>query len=621
MASGLLQSAFLAIITSFLLLLINTPLVMALTIAIIIFIIGYAFNRKEKCARCGKPLSFKEKNFYDTISINIKHPDNPYEKRKLCSNCYEFIYNQPTKIPKKENQQKKPREITWLATNDIETNCPKCGKTFPSEQKMLQHYEAVHENLPRFITADQRLQQSESQGEQNFEIRRSMYTDFLNQRTTNLRATITKTPISYLSLFAVMLLSSILFANPIFLYVGLIPLFFVALGLVFNQPKLTQFKRREIKTTCIVGEDIEVTTDVTINGGLGLLIARDVIPEHFELVEGNNLKIIWKGFKDKKDTISFKVRCTKRGIYAFDRIEWEFRHALGLRQTLCGQFTQKQAFTVQLRSLPLRKIRNTKALSKLPLPLGAQSRLGIVTTDFKEIREYSTGDPYKNINWKVTARLSSGFLNKPFINEFEKEGKKFVWIFIDGSYSMGSHGTTISNAFENAIIAANDLSQYYLERDCFVGVYAYNKRHTMVYPDIGRRQRFKISRELLRMEMGRPEPLREAIQRCRRFLIGNSPLSIIITALTEDKTSDLIEDIKELAKYSRRRTTLSVLVINVESYYFAAKTEEEKISAKILQAKGYPLKSRLRQAGATVVDWNPTAQPLSHMLLREVKRR
>src|SRR3990170_3490211 len=168
------------------------------------------------------------------------------------------------------------------------------------------------------------------------------------------------------------------------------------------------------------------------------------------------------------------------------------------------------------------------------------SRTGISTTDFKEVREYSYGDQYKRINWKITARNASRTMMTPFVNEFEKEGKKFVWIFVDSSLAMGSHGTVTTNTFEHALFAANNLSHYYLERDCFVGVYLYNKRHKLLYPDLGRRQRFKISRELLHVEMGEEESLRESVQRCKPYLVGRSPLSIIITTLTQDKSQEIV---------------------------------------------------------------------------------
>ena len=61
--------------------------------------------------------------------------------------------------------------------------------------------------------------------------------------------------------------------------------------------------------------------------------------------------------------------------------------------------------------------------------------MGMTTQEFKEIRQYYSGDPFKSINWKVTSRnLLRGNI-WPVVNEFEKEGKT-VWIFLDTSRIM-----------------------------------------------------------------------------------------------------------------------------------------------------------------------------------------
>jgi uncharacterized protein (DUF58 family) len=552
----------------------------------------------ESCARCGQPLGNNKKEINNMSNAVISRNSD----RALCDSCQKTLTLQ---IKKKTSANSK--------FGSLKVKCPKCGILFDSEGKMLQHYDTEHLDIRKTVKYNEPIQVPKIEEEKT-----SQATD-MKQRYA--KALLTKNTLSYLTLSILLISLGIFLRNPPIIYISLVPLFFVVVGALFKQPKTINISRREIKSSCYIGETIEIASDITINEGCGFLVVRNDIPLHFEIAEGTNFKIIWKGPKPKKETLIFKVRCTKRGLYSLGKMDWEFRHVLGLRQTLTGQAIQEALLLVQLRTIPIRRIRNTKTLSTLPLPLGALNKSGISTTDFKEIREYSSGDPFKSINWKITSRMSSQGYMKPFINEFEKEGKKFVWIFIDGSYSMGSHGTVISNAFENAITAANDLSQYYLERDCFVGVYMYNKKHQLIYPDIGRKQRFKISKGLLTMEMDYDEPLRESVKRCRSYLIGNAPLSIIITALSEAKTEHLLEGIKELKKYNKSYVKSSVLVINVKSYSFAASDEQQRLSAKILQCRDYPIVGKLREAGTTVVDWNPVEQPLTHVLLSEVKRR
>jgi len=59
--------------------------------------------------------------------------------------------------------------------------------------------------------------------------------------------------------------------------------------------------------------------------------------------------------------------------------------------------------------------------------------------DFKEIREYSTNDDIKNIDWNATARLG-----RPQVRVYEEERDHTVWLILDVSPSMdfGSKFTT-----------------------------------------------------------------------------------------------------------------------------------------------------------------------------------
>ena len=146
-----------------------------------------------------------------------------------------------------------------------------------------------------------------------------------------------------------------------------------------------------------------------------------------------------------------------------------------------GKSDQKLILVVRPRTLDIRRIRNLKSITNLPMPLGAMHRTGISTTDFQEIRKYTFGDTFKSINWKATAKMAHRPGWVPQVNEYEKEGKKTVWLFIDGSKAMGQLGTTISNPFEFALLAANDLTNYYLERNCLVGLYLFSRNSRFIF--------------------------------------------------------------------------------------------------------------------------------------------
>jgi len=424
-----------------------------------------------------------------------------------------------------------------------------------------------------------------------------------------------------LSSFITFFIFGILLGNQIFLYMSIVFLFFIIISLILDQPKTIVFNRSEQKIEGWVGETVEISIDVEIRDGLGIVTLADVLPDHFELVEGSNFKIVWKGLGEKKERLSYKVRCSKRGVYTLNQLFWESRHLFKMKQTLYGRCTQSQTLIVRPKILSIRKARNFKTVSKLPIPLESLSRTGIRTTDFREIREYSYGDPFKSINWKATARLSNKGVFTPFVNEFEKEGKKSVWIFVDGSHRMWSHGTPISNAFEYAINAANALAHYYLERGCLVGLYLYSSKNLFLHPEVGRKQYYKISKALLRVGIGDEEPLKKAIEKCRHYIFGTNPLSIVITTLTRSSASEIVEGVKELSKYCKKARRPSILIINILDYHFAVRKPQEELAARMLQIRDYSIKKALRRSGVVVIDWNPLKESLMNVLIREVRRR
>jgi uncharacterized protein (DUF58 family) len=296
----------------------------------------------------------------------------------------------------------------------------------------------------------------------------------------------------------------------------------------------------------------------------------------------------------------------------------------------------------------------------------ARIKFGFPTTDFREVRDYQSGDTYRSINWKVTARRISSSPSSIQVNEYEKEGKKMVWIFLDSATHMAL-GTTVKNTMEYAVRAALGLADFYLSRECRVGlcIYDYNAhewegvyqgseedldldvaffgvgqmepslriegkteeieghRHAsfsrILFPDTGKKQQYRIMREMLKVDIRYSgESLKEAIHSCRRHIVGTLPLFIIITMLDASKTDALFEGIRELHKYvARLRKRPSILVFNVQGYNIAAQEDEERMAASLLDFRNRPLVANLRAMGVNVVNWNPRTQSFAQALISQ----
>jgi len=453
--------------------------------------------------------------------------------------------------------------------------------------------------------------------------------------------------------------------NLILLVLGLFPIIFLAVGLIIGQPAEVEIRRE--------GEDLKVWVDgqvgdtitVSVRGGVGLVTVGDRLPKSFKLDEGSNFRVLWKGLGDLEASLSYRATCAKRGLYQLDSVAWETRHPLGVTQNMLGDYPAPREYIVQPRPLFVRRIRERKALTRVPMPMEARIKFGVPTTDFLEIRDYVSGDSYRMINWKATARMLSASPRPLQVNEYEKEGKKMVWIFLDSASHMAL-GTTVKNTLEYAIQAALGLTHFYLSRECRVGlcIYDYDAyqwegsfqrtrpapdrlpldsveqmetpvqaeevkaappgvrsqvRRRIVFPDIGRRQQFRITREMLNIDIGySDESLKEAIHSCRRHIIGTRPLFIIITMVDAERTRGLLDGVRELNRYSGRlRQRPSILVFNVRGYSVAAQSEEEVMASELLEFHNRPVYATLRRLGATVVTWNPRTQSFAQALIQQ----
>jgi len=455
----------------------------------------------------------------------------------------------------------------------------------------------------------------------------------------------------------------ILLGNMLLVYMGLMPVILLLSGLLLQKPSSPLGAELNIRENHYVGDIIRIKRSVKVVDGVGPVLVGEELPRLFELIEGSNIKLFWKGLAPLDAEFSYSVRCTKRGIYELDVMRWETKHGLELLESESGEFSIKQTLIVQTYPLQVKKIRQQKIFSNVPMPSEAQVKLGIPTTEFKEIREYSYGDPFKNINWKATSRRTY-LMKPPMVNQFEMEGMKIVWLFLNTSTSMAL-GTTISNSLEYGIQAVMGLSQFYLGRNCRVGVTLYDdskaykvirkrgeddgsvKTRMMadfdpksaqnapikgtvlepgdfIIPDLGKRQLYSITHKMLETEISKGLfNLKQSVVNCRGHIIGGNPLFYIVTSVGKANYKSLEEGINELKRYTTTSRHLGspIVVVHIAGYKIKASNENEKYAAEILEIEKQKYFRRLRRKGVMVVKWDPTRYRFTDMLLSQVRRR
>jgi len=429
--------------------------------------------------------------------------------------------------------------------------------------------------------------------------------------------------IKFIALFFGLLLIGLISGNMVLLVMSLVPLALLLAGLLTEPPRSMDIRCGEIKPTLWLGDVVEITHEITVNDGYGIITLHQELPQHFSLVEGNNLLIKRKGRQTSAFTFSFKVRCAKRGHYVLPPLKWETHHVLNLTQAHYGTVNEPLEILVQPRILNLRRIRGIAGIATSPFPVIDVAKIGVATTDFREIREYVYGDPVKNINWKATAKQAAHGNFSPLVNEFEVEGKKSVWIFLDAA-SYLEVGTDIENSFEYCLEAANGAAYYFTERGYRVGMYIYNDGDHLIYPDAGKKQFLRISRELIHLNTtNRNNEFPKAIEKCRRYLLGYNPLCIVITRLDTRYNSNIVQGVTKLRLLrGRRRRKLPVMVVSVPGYNIIPRVNEfDENSAALLQLQTKPQTQLIRRLGASLLEWNPRQENFSTALLRQVKAK
>jgi len=428
-----------------------------------------------------------------------------------------------------------------------------------------------------------------------------------------------------LTVFTIIFFSGFLLANPILICASFIPLFIYFMRL-FIAPLEVKIKKTGLPSSARLGEIIEVKIAGKITGGPGAVVIYDEVPEPFQLVEGSNFKVVSKEFKENTFNFSYKIRCTKCGTYRLG-VGWETRHIVGLTQT---RFSIKE--TGQLTVFPI-----SPGIRKMKLPLRTTQRIhpsegitniGPLSTDFKEIRNYFPGDPFKIINWKASARVGGRGKLYPLVNEYEREGKLSIWLFLDASPDLRI-GTSIENALEYGILAAYSISYYFLNKGYCLGMYVYNHQGENLYFDTGKKQFIKIADRLLKLTPPKvglyvfwDEGFSKAVERNWRYLITQSPGIVIITHVTASNWGDLLNGLRKILVCKRRRRQPNILIINILPYDIIPKANNWDIfAAKMLDVASRSFSNRLLNLGVTVLDWDPKKESMETTLLRTTRLR
>jgi uncharacterized protein (DUF58 family) len=395
----------------------------------------------------------------------------------------------------------------------------------------------------------------------------------------------------------------LLFIIPLFL------LLFIGV-LVFHSRELQIDASRSLSNVKIFEDDkVEVTLQLRNKGRtLQFLELFDTLPNRVSIENGSNYAVLPLR-KNEAITITYEISCPVRGHYQVGPLCLRVRDYLGM-------FYKETAIDTvsELTVIPqIEEIGDIAVQAKANIYPGImQAKRTGIGTEFFGLRNYTTSDTFKRINWKSFARWSH-----LMVNEYELESTTDIIIMLDARETQDT-GTLKHNPIEYGIKAAVAISSRFLKRRDRVGLIIYGESEgklKWVYPESGKKQLYKTIKELVEVQTDGDFPFNAAIDTAVTHMLPKKSLIVLISSLEDDPS--IPEAIKQLLARSFQVIVVSPSPIDIE-YSLQPNDPHYDLAHKILSFERKNFLSQLRNSGARVVDWNPTL-PLA-VSLKEVER-
>jgi uncharacterized protein (DUF58 family) len=366
------------------------------------------------------------------------------------------------------------------------------------------------------------------------------------------------------------------------------------------------------------GDIIQITAELEVPHGQGPVTLHIPLPSRLQLVEGNNLHVFWKTHRRLRARISFRVRADSRGPATIRGVRIHTTSPLRLRTGTTATLTPPLEIAIEPRVRSVPRLRHMRGHGITLRPAGDTITLGPRSNDFEEVRAYNQGDPLRNVNWKATARASHDHMQL-MVNEFVPEGRKSVWLFLDGGAHM-EVGSSQENALDHALEGTLGVISHFLERGYRVGATIYHQAETQVfYPDVGTRQLGRLTRALATLTtQGGGEPLDHAVLATRGFLMRERPLILLVTRPESDPggTRRGLSQIRSITGHGER--SVPILLIAPTPVVHTLQSGHHPITVGVLQTAARSIYQEIRRSGVRVFAWDPARTSLERLIIREV---
>ncbi|MGM0370749.1 MAG: DUF58 domain-containing protein, partial [Bacillota bacterium] len=265
-----------------------------------------------------------------------------------------------------------------------------------------------------------------------------------------------------------------------------------------------------------------------------------------------------------EETVSYSLTATKRGSFTFANLYIKFKGRIGL----CTK-SFKEELEREIKVYPSRKNIAKYRLMMINDQFQNQGRRNIRRlgrgNSFESLREYVSGDEYKKMNWKATARL-----NKPIVNQYQPEKNQHVYIFIDTGRPM-SYELKGKRKLDLAINTAVALADIVNQKGDQVAALSFNTSvENMVLPGKGAGHRNKILDALYDIEATTDTSnYQEAFQKFKKNERHHSIIFLFTDFATEEEARNILKLLPQISK----NNIVVVVLLEDEKLEQAARTE------------------------------------------------
>lgn len=315
----------------------------------------------------------------------------------------------------------------------------------------------------------------------------------------------------------------------------------------------------------------------------------------------------------------YEVEVDRRGQHAFGDVTVRWRSPLGLWERQ-RRFEVPGAVRVYPDFARLRETGLRGRLSEQRAPVRARRRPG-GENEFQRLRPYVSGDPYRHIDWKATARK-----REYVTREFGQESNQNLIFLLDCGRMMSARSGALT-AFDHALNAAVLLGQVALQHGDRVGLLAFDGGvRAWLPPKGGARSANRLIRGTYDLFPSTDEPDYAAAFRHLSQHVRRRSLVVVLTAVFDEPNAELATSL--VRALSSRHVAVAVWIrdLEIDRLLEAPATDDLQRYVRCAAAEQLAWRERalagLRQRGALVVD-APPAELTTGLLHRylEIKAR